>query len=84
MIGTLATKLLPIIQQVSKRMVGKNFQTNVQEDTNMGNEKLGDMRTILGFISQKECIKSLNIDDMMSIEALTLKDLMASYNSLDY
>jgi hypothetical protein len=46
------------------------------------NQKIdkSDMRNILGFISQKEWTKDINIDDLMKIKLMNKKDLLIPTN----
>lgn len=69
-----STKLLPIIEEVIKRMIKENkpYQFN---NTLEANEK-PDIRNILGFLNQNEWVYSLNIGNIMQISSISHKELM--------
>ena len=70
-----STKLLPIIEEVIKRMIKEN-QPYKFNDVIEINEK-PDMRNILGFLNQNEWVYNLNIGNIMQISSISHTDLMS-------
>lgn len=67
-----ACKLLPIIEEVMKRMVKENSEYNFSTEIH---EK-ADMRNILGFLNQNEWVYNLNIGNVMQIPSVSHVELM--------
>jgi hypothetical protein len=69
-----AIKLLPIIQEVLKRMIKEEVPYHITKLPE-GNEK-PDMRNILGFLNQNEWVYNLNIGNVMQISSISGVDQM--------
>ena len=67
-----ATKLLPIIEEVMKRMVKEKIDYSYFPDSS----DRPDMRNILGFLNQNEWVYNLNIGNIMQISSISNVDLM--------
>ena len=67
-----ASKILPIIEEIMKRMIKEKIDYNYSPDIH---EK-PDMRNILGFLNQNEWVYNLNIGNIMQISSVSNVDLM--------
>lgn len=67
-----ASKLLPIIEEVMKRMVKEKIDYSYFPDSS----DRPDMRNILGFLNQNEWVYNLNIGNIMQISSISNVDLM--------
>ena len=70
----LAAKLLPIIEEVLKRMIKENKPYNFNEVVDI--KEKPDMRNILGFLNQNEWVYNLNIGNIMQIDSVSNTQLM--------
>jgi hypothetical protein len=69
-----ACKLLPIIEEIIKRMVKEQTPFTYWDDIEMIEKP--DMRNILGFLNQNEWVYNLNIGNVMQIPSISHVDLM--------
>lgn len=70
----LAVKLLPIVEEVIKKMVKEEIPYNYNEEVKLSEK--ADMRNILGFLNQNEWVYNLNIGNIMQIPSVSHTELM--------
>jgi len=69
-----STKLLPIVEEVIKRMIKENKAYQFSEVLEALEKP--DIRNILGFLNQNEWVYSLNIGNIMQIPSISHSELM--------
>ena len=69
-----AIKLLPIIEEVLKRMIKENKPYSYNEVIDI--KEKPDMRNILGFLNQNEWVYNLNIGNVMQISSVSHVEMM--------
>lgn len=69
-----ACKILPIIEEVIKRMVKEQTPFTYSDDIDVPEKP--DMRNILGFLNQNEWVYNLNIGNVMQIPSISHVELM--------
>jgi hypothetical protein len=72
----LATKLLPIVEEILKHMIKEKTPYNFNEDVEVKDKP--DMRNILGFLNQNEWVYNLNIGNIMQIDSISNTEMMSN------
>jgi len=61
-----ALKLYPVVVEVCRKLVGEeNTKIETPRECEDDEELVPDMRSVLGFLNQKEWIQNLNIGNIM-------------------